>query len=424
MITLRKLFICLLCLAAALSASAQQKYTPLPPHLDGSMMPFDFTTCTQPPYLPDSLTPVYVAYVARHGARFLSSPAKLTQITVALQQARNAGTLSDEGDDFFALTDEIREANAGNWGDLSPLGFREERKLADRICGILTPLSRHGVRVNAISSFVPRSVMTMYLLMNGIVRHNDTMTVNTDEGTQFDSLVCCFRSDTKYADFRKDGDWKPVYDDFFRRTVPTAPARRLFTTTSLSDDELRQLTFDMYEVLKANRAAGLPAPTTRWMSVREYEQCWKASNLLHYLRNTVSPVSHDAAVATTPLLRRLISDIDTAVSNVEPQLVLNGYFGHAETLLPLLSLIRLPGCFALPLDYDNLDKYWKIQNITPLGANLLILISRSESGRFYVAIQLNGRSIKPLRGKPDVVSWPELRQYWCDLIDAYAIPSR
>lgn len=396
---------------AGRSSYAQEKYIPLPPHLDGSMMPFDFSACTRA-NIPDSLTPVYASYVARHGSRFLSSPYKLEPVIKALQQGRKKGTLSDTGEAFFNLINRIRKANEGNWGDLSPIGYNEERMLALRLFGILSPLKQYGSRVNAVSSYVPRCVMTMYVLTNGLIRENDGLMTLTDEGHQFDSLVCCFTADTEFAMFRKDGPWKHIYDKYAAEYLSIEPARRLFTRTDLSDSELRQLTFDMYEVLKANRATGLPAPTTQWMSVLEYEGCWKASNLMHYLRNTVNPVSSLAAAATAPLLRQIISNIDRAVQINNPQPALDGYFGHAETLLPLLSLMKLPGCYDMSGDYGILDKIWKIQDITPLAANLLILVSRAQSGKHYVSLQLNGRSLRPLPGKPDFVAWDDLRGYW------------
>lgn len=96
--------------------------------------------------------------------------------------------------------------------------------------------------------------------------------------------------------------------------------------------------------------------------------------------------------------------------------MLNGYFGHAETLLPLLSLLKIPGCNFLKLDYETLDNYWKIQELTPLGANLVVLISRGPSGRHYAVIQLNGRTIQPIRGEGDIVAWDHLRDYWLSLM--------
>ncbi len=407
------------CIAPA-HAQNKNRYVPLPPVLDGSMMPYDFSACTQIPYLPDSLTPVYASYVARHGARYLSGPKKMEKVLKALEHGRNTGTLSDTGEAFLSLMNLVESANEDNWGDLSQTGIRAERLLGKRMFETLPRLADKNVRINAIASHVPRVVMTMYQFTNQLIRLNDKMEVRTNEGPQFDSLVCCFTYDREYAEYRKDGDWKPVYDDFVRRHVSGAPARRLFTKTSLSDRQLRDLTMDMYEVLKGNRAAGLPAPTTQWMTVAEYQACWRASNLQHYLRNSVTPLSSVAARATSPLLRRVIADTDSALCNTAIQPVINAYFGHAETLLPLLSLIKIPGCFDLPLDYDDLDDCWKIQNITPLGANLLLLISRGPSGTCYATIQLNGRTVAPMKGQPDIVPWSTLRAYWQTLMASYA----
>ena len=370
---LTALIITIICLPA----TGAGRHLPLPPALDGSMMPFDFATCTQTPYLPDSLRPVYASYIARHGARYLSGPKKMETVIKALEAGRNTGSLSDT-----------------------------------RLFGTLTPLSRRGTELRAISSYVPRAVMTMYQFSNQLIRLNDYISVSTDEGHQFSPLVCCFSADTAYAAYRRDGDWKAVYDNFVR----------LFTSTPLSEHKLRSLTLDMYEVLKANRAAGLPAPTTEWMSVDEYARCWRASNLQHYLRNNVTPLSTQAASASEPLLRDIIARTDSAISMPVPTPAFNGWFGHAETLLPLFSLMNLPGCFALPLDYDNLDKTWKIEDITPLGANLLILIARAPSGEHYAAVQLNGRTVRPMQGHPDIVKWSDLREYWLSLAEAYRPP--
>ncbi len=59
---------------------AAKKPTLLPSHLEGSMMPYDFSYTDSKPIWPDSLTPVYVARVARHGARYISSPKKLEKL--------------------------------------------------------------------------------------------------------------------------------------------------------------------------------------------------------------------------------------------------------------------------------------------------------------------------------------------------------
>ncbi len=58
----------------------------------------------------------------------------------------------------------------------------------------------------------------------------------------------------------------------------------------------------IYGVIQANRASGLPAPTTAFMTVEEYRGCWLASNLLHYLRNNISPLNSSAGAAAASLI--------------------------------------------------------------------------------------------------------------------------
>lgn len=408
------------CLALSSLIPAQaDEFQELPPDLDGSMMPIDFSIIDNSLVLPDSLTPVSAAYVSRHGARYLSGPAKVELLDTTLNKALIDGNLSETGRDFLSLLRTIIETNTGRWGELSPIGIREQKIMGEHVAALFPPLSGNAVTLS-VSSYVPRCVMTMYEFNAEINRRSRGLQAATDEGRQFNPWLRCFSFDADYAEYRKDGDWRGVYDDFLTRHVSAAPARRLFSNTDLDDNQLRRLTMDMYQVLKSNRAAGLPAPTTQWMSVEEYRDCWKADNLNHYLRNNVTPLSSLAAEASAPLALELIRALDAALASDNPDPALNGYFGHAETLMPLFSLLQLPGCFALPLDYDNLDKTWKVQDITPLGANLLIIASKSPSGKSYISLQLNGRNIPAWTGAPTPVKWSDLRARWLHLINSYS----
>lgn len=387
-------------------------YESLPAQYDGSMMPFDFTACDAPLQMPDSLTAIHGEYIARHGARYLSSRAKIDNLEKWLLDAHAAHYLSASGIEFLHYLYRIDDLSTGKWGELSPVGEIEEVKLARRVKDALPKLSHKDTRVEAISSFVPRCVMSMYEFTHELISLNDSISVATDEGEQFNKLLRCFEADPFYADFRNSGDWKPIYDDFVKRNIPTLPARRLIGNPNLSESQLRDITLMMYEVLKGNRAAGLPAPSSKWMSEDEYKACWLASNLQMYLRNSISPVSSLAASATKPLIDHIIDSADKAIKHPNNTPTLNCYFGHAETLLPLLATMHLEGCYDMPLDYDNLQKNWQVQDITPLGANLLIVFSKSKRGQIYVALQLNGKNIAPIPGEKMIVSWHELRAYW------------
>lgn len=418
---MQKILIFALSVSLALSSlipAAADGFQVLPPELDGSMMPLDISLFDNDPVIPDSLTPVYAAYVSRHGARYLSGPSKVELLDTTLNKALVDGNLSETGRDFLALLRLIIETNTDRWGELSPLGISEQKIMGEHVVSLFPPVAGNA-RTLSVSSYVPRCVMTMYEFNAEMNRRSRGLQASTDEGRQFNNWLRCFSFDKAYSEYRKNGDWRGVYDDFLTRHVPAAPARRLFSKTNLDDEALRQITMAMYQVLKSNRAAGLPAPTTQWMSVEEYRACWETDNLNHYLRNNVTPLSSLAAQASAPLALEIIRALDAGLASESPNPVVNGYFGHAETLMPLFSLLQIPGCFALPLDYADLDKTWKVQDITPLGANLLIMASKAPSGEAYISLQLNGRNIPAWAGAPTPLKWSVLRDRWLLLINSY-----
>lgn len=175
-------------------------------------------------------------------------------------------------------------------------------------------------------------------------------------------------------------------------------------------------------MLQSRQAMGLSAPNDRLMSAEQYRQCWSLSNLTHYLRNGVTPMNSSCLRAVTPLIERIIADADslTASSGSEPTLI--GYFGHAETLLPLLSALQIPGCSYMPKGeadspetYADLHKHWQLQQITPLGANFALFLLKSESGRTYAALRLNGHPVV-LPGGCEIIPWQSLAARWRSLM--------
>ena len=72
-------------------------------------------------------------------------------------------------------------------------------------------------------------------------------------------------------------------------------------------------------MIQSLRAAGLPAPDSRWMSPEEYKNCWKAANLEHYFARTDNPLSSIPVEGATPLLSRLIDDLSSATVSYTSQ---------------------------------------------------------------------------------------------------------
>lgn len=416
---------------AFLSAAAVKKPSQLPSNLSGSMMPYDFSYTESNPIWPDTLTPVYVARVARHGARYISSPKKLEKLQEAIAKANAEGTLTKEGKKFSALVKAVEDNTGSKWGLLSDVGIQEEVGLAKDFYTLLPNLMKKA-RVNAISTYVPRVVMTMYQFNHELTTLSSDIEIAASEGRQYSYLLRCFTADSLYAAYRDNGNWSKVSDRLMDSIVSPEPARRILgAMPGLDDHKLKKLTLEMYDVLQSLTAFGMPAPTDEFMSESDYHACWEVDNLEHYLRNTDTPLSSLAGKASSPLLARIIADADASLNarlidqtmkqadmnmSESPQRYdANFYFGHAETLMPLLSLMRIEGCYDDSSDFATLSSRWKDYEIVPLGANLDLIFLADPRQNIYVAVRHNGRFISPMPGFT-IAPWPTYKSYLTGLM--------
>ena len=111
--------------------------------------------------------------------------------------------------------------------------------------------------------------------------------------------------------------------------------------------------------------AGIRGDASEWFTEADYRRCWEVSNLRHYYQRSVSEVSSLPAKAA-PLLRDIISKTDSAVAG-KTNLAASLRFGHAETVIPLFALMRLPGCYVPDASAGEVAARWCDRDVSPLG---------------------------------------------------------
>lgn len=152
-----------------------------------------------------------------------------------------------------------------------------------------------------------------------------------------------------------------------------------------------------------------------WFTPAEYNALWQLRNLKQYLHYSASSISSVPAQMAAPLLADLIASTDSAIAGTAPAVQLR--FGHAETMMPLLSLMRIPGAYYITDDFSTVADHWRNFDLVPMASNLRILIFTSPSGRKYARIDLNEvpRAIMP-DSDEIYVEWNQLRSYLSSLL--------
>ncbi|MBD5224890.1 MAG: hypothetical protein HDS68_02840 [Bacteroidales bacterium] len=364
-----------------------------------------------PAVYPDSLTPVFVNHVGRHGARFLSSAKTTVDLTSALVHADSAGVLSPLGQELLRLVNYVADISHNRWGALDSLGMAEQRGIASRMF-LAYPKLFIGGKVNAISSYAPRCVMSMYEFTHQLARLNNKVEIYTSSGAQNSPLMRPFDVDKAYVEWAKEKPWEESYNMFFETTAPASPARKLFTKADfLTSQEAADLSWTEYKVLVGLPAMGLDIDLEKYFTKEELNSLWACENLGHYLRRTATTLSVEPALIASDLLLNLINTTDQAVAGSMPFNV-ELRFGHAETLMPLLSLMRLPGCYYMTNYFDTVAMHWKDFDVVPMAANLQIVLFRTGKGDYCVRVDLNEKPVRLIPNSDRVyIPWQEAREY-------------
>lgn len=381
----------------------------------GSLMPYPVPENTIVEY-PDSLKPFYISHVGRHGSRYPASAASALLVKSYLTQVDTTTSLTKLGKRFLAETNKIIEICDGKWGELDSLGMAEQRGIAKRMYENY-PIIFNGGTVEAISTYSPRAVMSMYSFTHQLTMASSEVSVSTSEGKKYSPLLRPFDSDERYILFRSQNDWEKVYDAFYESTCPIDVARRLVGTNSgLDDTALRELAINVYYLVAGMEAMGENFDYTPYMSLEEYRKLWSIFNLRQYLQRTATTISTAPAQIAIPLIEDIVAAADRVVEG-KRIVAANLRFAHAETLMPLLSLIQMKSCYYLTHYFDQVEYNWRDFEVVPMAANLQFIFFRSDNGNVYVRTELNEHPVALIPGHDDIyVPWYILREYLLNFI--------
>lgn len=363
--------------------------------------------------VPDTLTPVFINHVGRHGARFPAGAGNTMKLISLLERADSLGTITPKGVRLLEIARYVAEVSHNRWGALDSLGMAEQAGIASRMFLNFPAVFREGAVVNAISSYSPRSMMSMFSFVHQLDRLNSNIFVLTSTGHQNSALMRPFDVNGEYLQWRKTDAWAEPYRQYLMQTAPLTALRRVVGEKFpiAEGAEGREQALLEYYLIAGLSAMSLELDPSEFFTRGEYNALWSCFNLRQYLVRCSSTLSSVPADIAAPLLLNLIETTDDYIagrSNDAVQL----RFGHAETLMPLLSLMRLQGCYYMTNYFDTVGLHWCDFHVVPMAANLQMILFRSTSGKYYLRTDLNEIPVPLVAGNTDIyVPWNIAREY-------------
>ena len=339
----------------------------------------------------------------------------------ALESAKTQGTITARGKELLALVQSVIEVADGQWGALDQLGIDEQRGIAARMYSRYPSLFKEK-RVEAISSYSPRCVMSMYSFTHQLTRMNNTIELSVASGRGKSLLMRPFDVEMSYKDFIELGTWKEPYQQHVDRVVTTSALERVLGKDfNYGEINPKDLAIVEYYVIAGMSAMQMECDASRYFTTEEYNALWSCFNLRQYLQRTSSTLSSVPADIASPLLCDIIESTDSVVAHKGNTLVsVKLRFGHAETLMPLQSLMRLKGCYYKTNYFDTVAKNWQDFNVVPMSANIQFVLFKTKGGNFYLRIDRNEEPIAFIPNSTEIyVPWEKARQYLSNCVPLY-----
>ena len=191
---MKKLLLTLLAAMTVLSASAQSAvetdqalaaYIHANHYRTGvNTNPYEYIPVAETP-VPKGYKPFYISHYGRHGSRSDWGGA-YAEIIALYAKAHDAGVLSETGEKAFGVIQEINAKYNGMDGRLTARGAREHRAIAHRMYEKYPKVFTKGSRrVRAVSSTVPRCIVSMAAFTGELLSLDPKLSVSWDTGERF-----------------------------------------------------------------------------------------------------------------------------------------------------------------------------------------------------------------------------------------------
>lgn len=377
----------ILAAAAALSVTAQTTtpaavYTTLPDRYSSGAQQYAYPVPEKGvPALtpaPKGYTPFHMEHYGRHGSRWLIGKDIYSAPVKRLEHADSLGQLTPSGQELLKQLRLVAEAYKGHDGELTEVGHRQHRGIANRMSKNFPQLFTDSTYINARSSMVIRCILSMANEVAELERLHPYIHTSQDASASTQNLIAppgfqCTNSPADNNKWRRDSLAAHVNNDHsaFIAKVFKDPAR---AKKELDADKI----FDEAALVALNSQShdGL-YDIYEWFTLPELQGKWMVDNAKWYIHGgNTSLTDNRPPYRVISLLRDIIEGADTAVVSKNP--TLNLRFGHDSVVVPLVCMLQL-GNYGV--DVDDLEKlpyYWRDYEVTPMAANTQFIFYRPE----------------------------------------------
>lgn len=361
--------------------------------------------------VPHGFEPVYISHYGRC-KYWHTHPNIYSGAYATLHKEQKDGNLTPQGEEVLKLVEICKENADGHEGELTGLGSRQHKAIANRMYHRFPTLFKSGDTIMARCSLEPRCIISMSAFSEAL-KENDPKLVIDRHSTPSDQSFIRYHSPEAKKLNAGPEPWKSAYqhvcDSLFECK---ATAAKLFIDPS-KVKKLPEFMYRLHNIAVVNQNIdNLNVNLLPYFDNEDLYNLWKGQDHKLYFRHGKCIDSEGKGPESSrSLLKDILDRADEGLAGKRTAVDLR--FGHDVYLLRLLALMDVEGANASTRGVDNSARVWQSQSLTPMAANLQIIFFRN-NGETIATIRLNERPVK-IEGlteyAPGYYNWSALREF-------------
>ena len=358
---------------------------------------------------PKGYEPFYISHYGRHGSRWMTADERYTEVIAVFDSLYQHSELTPLGIDVRQRLYQVWEDARGRSGNITPLGERQHREIAERMYHNFPQVFRGDASIDARSSTSLRCAMSMSFFTERLKELNPALRVSRS-AYQRDMDYIAYTSPEGEEFSSEQAPWRRDFRDFEQRNVrPERLMASLFVNPNAITNQ-DALVRSLYWIAADMQNVDIDVS---FYDIFEYEELvgvWKTVNARMYVCNAAAPLNGGLMPGcAVPLLTNILESAETAIQGGTPTAHLR--FGHDTHLIRLLALMQVEGCSNQEADMEKFHLAWQDYRVSPMGANLQLIFFRNKKNEILVKFLLNEIEVKlPVESSTSpYYSWNEVK---------------
>lgn len=325
---------------------------------------------------PEGYSPFYVSHYGRHGSRWMTSDERYLEVIRVFDTFHEKSGLTALGEDVRLRLQKVWENARGRGGDLTSLGERQHKAIARRLYQQYPQIFRDSACISARSSTSVRCIMSMSAFSEQLKELNPSLRITREANRRYMDYIAY--TSPELEEFSSDSAaWRTGFRCYEESHIrPERLTATLFTNPQEVKDP-RGLMMGLYWIASDMQDVELPLSFYDLFEKEELFNIWQSINYRMYICNANAPLNGGVAPESAKsLLKNIIESANHAIRKGTPCATLR--FGHDTNLIRLLALMQVEGCSNQETDPDRYYLAWQDFRISPMGANLQLIFSRTD----------------------------------------------